>query len=66
MKGLNEESQEVMDELNTDLALTEDRPRTEKKPLRNIYTYCLHVIRETIKIDKQPYSFNSEDGYKLS
>jgi hypothetical protein len=33
MREVNEEFQEVMEELNTDLALTEDRPLTEKKNL---------------------------------
>jgi hypothetical protein len=43
MKGQNEVSQDDMDELNTDLALTEDRPWTERKPLRNICTLTVYM-----------------------
>jgi hypothetical protein len=32
----------------------------------NIQTYCLHIIREAIKITNHTHNLISEDGYRLS
>lgn len=48
MEGLNEETQEVMEELNTDLAVIEDRPQTEKKDLWETYTLTVYKLSKQL------------------
>jgi hypothetical protein len=34
--------------------------------LRNIHTYCPHIIKDAIEIIKQLYNYNCEDGRELT